>query len=95
MQDALKVRFINNTVVSNDTTASAGVFLHAGSRNLCVPPPGLRSRCIRAATIPRPWMSTNQVAGLVTMENTPYLTAPMSAEPGRECPSGYGYASAQ
>ena len=41
MQDALKVTFVNNTVASNDTTASAGVlFKTLGAINRTRPPPG-------------------------------------------------------
>ena len=41
MQDALKVSFVNNTVASNDTTASAGsLFKTLGAINSSSPPPG-------------------------------------------------------
>ena len=41
MQDALKVTFVNNTVASNDTTASAGaLFKTLGAINASSPPPG-------------------------------------------------------
>ena len=40
LQDAFKVRFVNNTVISNDTTASAGVlFKTLGSALASTPPP--------------------------------------------------------
>jgi hypothetical protein len=86
MQDALKVRFINNTVIANDATASAGVLFNTlGAPLASTPPPG----CAPTDTSPSctPWPdSTNQVAGLVTMENTPYLR---DALPGTIiCPIG-------
>ncbi len=41
MQDAFKVTFVNNTVASNDTTASAGVlFKTLGAIDAASPPPG-------------------------------------------------------
>jgi len=41
MQDALKVAFVNNTVVANDTTASAGVLFNTlGAPLSATPPPG-------------------------------------------------------
>ena len=41
MQDALRVRVFNNTIVSNDTTASAGVLFNTlGSPFAATPPPG-------------------------------------------------------
>jgi hypothetical protein len=95
MQDALRVRFINNTVMSNDTTASAGVLFNTlGAPLAAVPPPGCTPEtdptlpqdpsCINPVTT-----STNQAAGLVTMQNTPNLTAALPATV--ICPLGYGY----
>ena len=95
LQDALKVQFINNTVVANDTTASAGVLFNTlGATQASTPPPGCTPQpdttlpqdpsCINPVTT-----STPQAAGLVTMPNTPNLAA---ALPGTVvCPSGYGY----
>ena len=41
LQDALNVNFINNTVISNDTTASSGVLFNTlGAPQASVPPPG-------------------------------------------------------
>ncbi len=102
MQDALKVKFINNTVISNDTTASAGVLFNTlGAPTAAVPPPGCSPTsdpnqpqdpsCINPVTT-----STNQVSGLVTMRNTPNLVAALPANgPATDvvCPPGYGYGS--
>jgi hypothetical protein len=94
MQDALKVSIINNTVVSNDTTASAGVLFNTlGAPGAAVPPPGCEPtsdptqpqnpNC--ANPVPT---STNQAAGLVTMAHTPNLVAalPTPADGGVNCP---------
>jgi hypothetical protein len=94
MQDALKVSFINNTVVSNDTTGSAGtLFKTIGSAFASTPPLGCDpgtdpSGTCYSATAP----SANQPAGLVTMPNTTYLIAALpTAANGVVCPSGFGY----
>ncbi len=95
MQDALKVNFINNTVVSNDTTASAGVLFNTiGAPNASTPPPGCSPTsdptqpqdpsCINPVTT-----STNQAAGLVTMPNTPNLVAALGTITTVNCPTGY------
>ncbi len=100
IQDALKVRFVNNTVVANDTTASAGVLFNTlGAPNTATPPPGCTPQpdptqpqdpsCFNPVTT-----STNQVAGLVTMRHTPNLIAALPPNgPGTQvaCPAGYGY----
>src|SRR2546425_912847 len=99
MQDALKVTFVNNTVVSNDTTASAGVlFKTLGAINSSAPPPG-------CTPTPDPLNPQNtlclipnaphgpQPAGLVTMANTPNLVESLAAAPlgAVLCPAGFGY----
>jgi hypothetical protein len=99
MQDALKVTFVNNTVASNDTTASAGVlFKTLGAINSSAPPPG-------CTPTPDPLNPQNtlclipnaphgpQPAGLVTMANTPNL---IESLPGIVlCPLGFGYSLLQ
>ena len=98
MQDALKVSFVNNTVASNDTTASAGVlFKTLGAINSSAPPPG----CIPT---PNPLDPQNplclipnashdpQAAGLVTQENTPNLNESLPANV--LCPPGFNYGNA-
>jgi hypothetical protein len=107
MEDALRVTMVNNTIVSNDTTASAGVlFKTLGAVDAASPPPGCNPttdlttspqdpNCLshNAAHIPQP-------AGLVTMRNTPNLIEAMNGLPPIiflgvpihwACPSGYGY----
>jgi hypothetical protein len=101
MEDALKVTIVNNTIVSNDTTASAGVlFKTLGAIMAASPPPGCNPttdvstnpqdpNCLgsNAAHIPQP-------AGLVVEKNTPNLMQGMNGLPSLlgakwVCPSGY------
>ncbi len=83
LQDSFKTTVINNTIASNDTTASAGVlFKTLGAINAASPPPGCLPTpdpsqpqapgCLNpnAPHIPQP-------AGLVTMQNTPNMMAQM------------------
>jgi hypothetical protein len=104
MQDALKVTFWNNTVVSNDTTASAGVlFKTLGAITANTPPPGCTP--VQDPTLPQNPNCTidnaqhqQQPAGLVTMSHTPNLlaaiTPPLPAPPlNVTCPDGFGYAN--
>jgi hypothetical protein len=98
LQDSFKTLFVNNTVASNDTTASAGVlFKTLGAIDAASPPPG----CLPT---PDPTQPQNpncllsngphipQPAGLVTMQNTPNM---MSQLPnGVVCPAGFGYGDA-
>jgi hypothetical protein len=85
--DALNVNFINNTVMSNDTTASSGVLFNtlgapiASSQGPCTTPPsGLQpSPCVTT--------STNKPAGLVSIQNSAVLTANLPAT--ITCPAGH------
>jgi len=105
MQDALKVRLINNTIISNDATASAGVlFKTLAAPMASVPPPNCDPGTQPGATCPPDVnnTSTNQPAGVVTMQNTPNMTAALADLPtlpgpgGRklDCPNGHGYVGA-
>jgi len=81
-QDALAVRFINNTVASNDSTASAGpLFNTLGAPNASAP----GSSCTNAAGTG----SCPQVAGLVSMMNTGGLTGSLGTT-AVTCPTGNG-----
>ena len=98
LQDALKVSFINNTVVDNDTTGSAGVlFKTIGSAFASTPPPGCNPGTDPTASCYGPDApSVPQPAGLVTMVNTPNLIAALPAKTAItqvSCPPGYGYGS--
>jgi hypothetical protein len=85
--DALNVNFINNTVMSNDTTASSGVLFNtlgapvASSQGPCTTPPsGVQpSPCVTT--------STNKPAGLVSIQNSAVLTANLPAT--ITCPAGH------
>ncbi|HWC17048.1 MAG TPA: hypothetical protein VG498_08530, partial [Terriglobales bacterium] len=79
LQDALKVDIVNNTIVSNDATASSGVLFNTdGAPNASTPPPGCNPQTGVGCTNPVT-TSTPQVGGLVTMENTPNLVASLPA----------------
>jgi hypothetical protein len=91
LQDALKVDFINNTVVSNDSTASSGVlFSTLGAPLASTPPPGCDPNNPVANTqngCPSITTSTPQPSGLVTMPHTPNLKASLPAT--IVCPVGH------
>jgi hypothetical protein len=97
MQDAMKVSFVNNTVVSNDTTASAGVlFKTLGAIMSNTPPPGCtpttdpslpqNPNCLGVDAPHGP-----QPAGLVVQAHTPNMVAALG--PNTVCPAGYGYSA--
>ncbi len=86
--DALNVRFINNTVMSNDTTASAGVLFNTlGAPNANTPPPGcdptIDPDCIHSQVL----QSVPLPAGLVTMQNTPNMISSLGGLT-LTCPNG-------
>jgi hypothetical protein len=81
LQDALAVNFINNTVMSNDSTASSGVLFNTlGAPDASAP----GSNCIQTGSTTA---SCPQPAGLVTMRNTAGLSSSVGAV---ICPSGHG-----
>ncbi|MEP6883303.1 MAG: hypothetical protein ABJC66_01010 [Gammaproteobacteria bacterium] len=98
LQDSFKTALVNNTVASNDTTASAGVlFKTLGAIDSASPPPG----CLPTPDPTQPQaagcLDTNgphipQPAGLVTMQNTPNMMAQINT--GVTCPKGFGYGNA-
>jgi Bacterial cadherin-like domain len=87
LQDAVNVSFVNNTVVSNDATASAGVLFNTDlATQANVPPPhcttvGAETTCQPITT------STNQPAGLETAPHTVNLVAAFAGASGA-CPAG-------
>jgi hypothetical protein len=95
LQDALKVTFVNNTVASNDTTATAGVlFKTLGAINAASPPPGCTPTTDPSLPQSPSCTGSNaphgpQPAGLVTMYNTPNMIAALPNTV--TCPAGYGY----
>ena len=86
--DAVKVDFRNNTVASNDSTASAGVlFDTVNSPNANTAPPGCDpstgSGCTNPVTT-----STYEPAGLVTHVHS-LLLSPAFTNPAVACPTGH------
>jgi Bacterial Ig domain len=87
MQDALKVNLVNNTIVSNDTTASAGVLFGAiGTSLSAIPAPGcdpnLNGTGVNGPGCPTVGSilpSNPQTAGVVTMAHTSNLSLAMAA----------------
>jgi len=68
LQDALVVNFVNNTVISNDTTASAGVLFNTLGAPLASAPGATNQTTSKTTSAPQP-------AGLVSMNNSSNLTA--------------------
>jgi hypothetical protein len=89
IQDALEVNFNNNTVASNDSTATAGVLFDTlGAPNSSTPPPGCNPNnvisnngCNNPVT-----NSSDQPAGFESHQHTLPLQAVMA---GLTCPSAY------
>ena len=89
MQDALAVNFINNTVISNDSTASSGVLFNTvGAPQGSVPPPGCDPNQDPTCAGSQITTSDFLPAGLVTMQNTPNLISSFPAG-GITCPAGH------
>jgi hypothetical protein len=81
LQDALNVNFINNTVVSNNSTASSGDLFNSLFAPLASAP---GNPCVQ----PNGSQSCPQVAGLVSVPNSPGLIASLPAT--ITCPTGHG-----
>ncbi len=87
LQDALNVNIINNTVASNDATASAGpLFNTLGSPLASAPNPSMAQQTTASTVSSRP-----QVAGIVSMGNSPQLLAGLP--PTMECLAGHAVGS--
>lgn len=88
IQDAVAVNFINNTVVSNDATASAGVLFNTPAATQANVPPPTNCTTVGAETTCDPiTTSTYQPAGLETARHTPNFIAVFS-NAGVTCPGG-------
>jgi hypothetical protein len=90
LKDALVVNIINNTIVSNDTTASSGVLFNT----LGAPLASSQGPCAVArnadGTCPQPWTtSTPQPAGIVAIQNSSNLTANLPTTTPVVCPAGH------
>jgi hypothetical protein len=84
--DSLAVNFTNNTIVSNDSTASAGTLFNAYFAGLSSdqsPPPGTCVNSTNGACT----ASAPQAAGLSASPNSPQLTTLLPATV--RCPSGH------
>ncbi len=90
LQDALAVNIINNTIMSNDTTASSGMLFNtlgaplASSQGPC--PPGQIDPATGLCKVPLT-TSTPQPAGLVSIQNSATLVANLPATV--TCPTGH------
>ena len=81
LQDALNVNIINNTIMSNDTTASSGVLFNTlGAPLASSGGPTCTSNC-GTTSLPQP-------AGLVAIQNSSTLSANLPAT--IVCPAGHG-----
>ena len=83
LQDALAVNIVNNTIVSNDSTASSGVLFTSLFAPLASTP---GTNC----TVNNGSQSCPQVAGLVSITDSPVLQANLPT--GFSCPTGHGSA---
>ncbi len=82
LYDALNVNIVNNTIVSNDSTASAGVLFNTIGAPLASTQ---QASCIQTGSTTA---SCPQVAGLVSVQNSATLVANLGAS--ITCPSGHG-----
>ncbi|WP_341316742.1 choice-of-anchor Q domain-containing protein [Paraburkholderia sp. IMGN_8] len=87
LQDAVRVNFVNNTVVSNDATASAGVLFNTSAATQAnVGPPNCTT--VGAETTCNPITTSQyQPAGLETARHTSNFIAAFT-NPGVVCPTG-------
>ena len=85
LYDAINVNFVNNTVVSNDNTASAGVLFDTlGAPNANQPPPG----CNPTVSGSCPFVTTSnfEPAGFATEANSALLKGAFTAQATSHCP---------
>ncbi|PYX32859.1 MAG: hypothetical protein DMG80_07120, partial [Acidobacteria bacterium] len=88
LQDALAVNIVNNTIVSNDSTASSGVLFGSLFAPLAsTPGPATGVNC-STNTLEQ---SCPQVSGLVSVTNSAVLSANLPTS-GLTCPVGHGNA---
>jgi hypothetical protein len=82
--DALAVNIVNDTISSNDSTASSGTLFSSLFAPLAssTPPPAGQVSCTGGSA------SCPQIAGLVSVTNSPILQANIPA--GFSCPQGHG-----
>jgi hypothetical protein len=96
LQDTLVANIVNNTIVSNDTTASSGTLLNslfAASASSAGSASGGITGGNSGNVICGTGQSCPQVAGVVSVTNSPVLMANLSstvAAGGLTCPPGHG-----
>ena len=84
-EDALSIQVINNTIASNDSTATAGVLFNT------IGAPLASSQTPGTTQTTGPTTSAPQPAGIVTMQNSPQMTTAFPAGQGKiSCPSNQG-----
>jgi hypothetical protein len=82
LQDALAVNLVNNTIASNDSTATAGVLFNTlGAPLASAPGVGQSGQTTSSQT------SAPQPAGVVSMSNSPNLVAAYPAGVTLKCPT--------
>jgi hypothetical protein len=88
LQDALAVNMVNNTIASNDSTASSGVLFNTLGAPLASAPGATCTQqtgsptCNATSSLPQP-------AGVVSIGNSPQLTATFGGLTGLTCPAGH------
>jgi hypothetical protein len=87
LQDALAVNIVNNTIVSNDSTASAGPLFGSLFAPLASTPVTGTSGVNCSTTALE--QSCPQIAGLASVTNSPVLVANLPTS-GITCPQGHG-----
>jgi hypothetical protein len=80
LQDALAVNLVNNTIASNDSTATAGVLFNTIGAPLASAPGATNQTTSSTTSAPQP-------AGLVTTANSSNLIAAYPASPAIVCPT--------
>jgi len=80
LQDALVVNLVNNTIVSNDTTASSGMLFNTLGAPIASAPGATNQTTSSTTSAPQP-------SGLATMRNSPQLTSVLP--PLVICPLGH------
>jgi hypothetical protein len=88
--DSLAVNIVNNTIMSNDTTASSGMLFNtlgaplASTQGPCPVKRNPDGSCPQALTSSAP-----QPAGVVAIQNSSQLAAAIAAGPAPSCPTGH------
>jgi len=80
LQDALVANIINNTIASNDSTATAGVLFNTLGAPLASAPGATYQTTGGNSSAPQP-------AGIVTMANSPQLIGGLPTTPALKCPT--------